>query len=262
MKQPRLTTVIRAAGDVIHIDDAARALEVSRFKAAKTLAAWAAQGWLQRVGSGVYAPVALELRGSEQAVADAWSLVPPLFGPAYIGGRTAAEYWDLTEQLFRDIVVFTARPIRERTKESGGALFTLRHIAESRLFGTKTVWRGRTKVSISDIDRTMVDLLDDPVIGGGIQHVADCLDRYLGKNESKPEQLISYADQLANGAVFKRLGFLAERHPLGEMLARGCILRLTKGYAKLDPSLTCERIVTRWKLRVPADWIGAPDHDQ
>ncbi|MER8401220.1 type IV toxin-antitoxin system AbiEi family antitoxin [Mesorhizobium sp. M0306] len=262
MKQPKLTAVIRAAGDVIHIDDAARVLAVSRDKAAKTLSAWAAQGWLQRVGSGLYAPVSLDMRGSDQAVADAWLLVPSLFGPGYIGGRTAAEYWDLTEQLFRDIVVYTARPIRERSKESGGALFTLRQIPEARIFGTKAVWRGHTKVSVSDVDRTMLDMLDDPASGGGIQHVTECLDRYLRKDESKPDQLIIYADQLANGAVFKRLGFLAERHPLGGALVLACRSRLTKGYAKLDPALTCERVVTRWKLRVPSDWIGVSGDDQ
>jgi predicted transcriptional regulator of viral defense system len=262
MKKLKLTTVIRAAGDVIHIDDAARVLDISRVQAAKTLSAWAAQGWLQRVGSGVYAPISLEMRGSEQAVADAWLLVPALFDPAYIGGRTAAEYWDLTEQLFRDIVVFTARSIRDRTKESGGAQFTLRHIPQSRIFGTKSVWRAHTKVSISDVDRTMLDILDDTAIGGGIQHVADCFGRYLQKKDSKPDQLIAYADQLANGAVFKRLGFLAERHSTGHALVAACKTRLTKGYAKLDPDLACDRVVTRWRLKVPASWIGTSSHDQ
>ena len=262
MKQPKLTAVIRAAGDVIHIDDAARVLDVSRVQAAKTLSAWAAQGWLQRVGSGIYAPISLEMRGSDQAVADAWLLVPALFGPAYIGGRTAAEYWDLTEQLFRNIFVFTARPIRDRVKESGGAQFTLHQIQESRIFGTKSVWRAHTKVSISDIDRTMLDMLDDPAIGGGIQHVGDCLDRYLHKDDSQTDQLINYADQLANGAVFKRLGFLAERHPHGQALVAACKARLTKGYAKLDPALVCDRVVTRWKLKVPANWIGTSGHDR
>ncbi len=262
MKKPKLTAVLRAAGDVIHIDAAARVLDVSRVQAAKTLSAWAAQGWLQRVGSGIYAPISLDMRGSEQAVTDAWVLVPALFDPAYIGGRTAAEYWDLTEQLFRDIVVFTARSIRDRSKESGGAQFTLRHISQSRIFGTKSVWRAHTKVSVSDIDRTMLDILDDPAIGGGIQHVADCFDRYLKKDDGKPDRLIAYADQLANGAVFKRLGFLAEQNPLGQALVVACRARLTKGYAKLDADLACDRVVTRWRLKVPAAWIGASDDDQ
>ena len=251
----RLSRVIRQAGDTVRVADAARALGLPRLQAAKALAAWAKQGWLRRVGRGVYVPVELELLGTEHAVADPWVLVPALFGPAYIGGRTAAEHWDLTEQIFRDILVFTAKPIRERETETGGALFTLRHIPEARMFGTKSVWRGQTRVAISDIDRTILDMLDDPSAGGGIHHVADCLDQYLRKPESSIDQLISYADHLGNGAVFKRLGFLAERHPLGSELVAACKSRLTTGYAKLDPDLNCSRIVTRWKLRVPPDWL-------
>lgn len=258
----RLAAVIRAAGDVVHVGNAAETLKLPRDKAAKALASWAKQGWLQRVGSGIYVPVSLELAGTEHAVSDAWLLVPALFGPAYIGGRTAAEHWDLTEQLFRDIVVFTARDIREKAKKTGGAIFTLKHVGEDRLFGIKTVWRGHTKVSVSDVDRTMVDMLDDPAIGGGIQHVADCLGRYIEKKLGSPEQIIGYAERLGNGAVFKRLGFLAERHPKGAELVTACKSRLTEGYAKLDPTLKGTRIVTRWKLRVPASWIVRGKHDQ
>jgi predicted transcriptional regulator of viral defense system len=254
MGRSRLAAVVRAAGDVISVAAAAQTLGVTPVKAAKALAGWAKQGWLQRVGRGLYVPVALDMLGTGQTVADAWLLVPSLFGPGYIGGRTAAEHWDLTEQIFRDIVVFTARPIRERTRQSGGAEFTLRLIPESRIFGTKAVWRGQTKVLISDIDRTMLDMLADPEIGGGIQHVSDCLDRYLRKKESSGAQIIAYADRLGNGAVFKRLGFLAARHPLGAEIAAACKTRLTKGYAKLDPALACPRVVSAWKLRVPDDW--------
>lgn len=258
----RLAAVIRAAGDVVRVGDAAATLQLPRDKAAKALAAWAKQGWLQRVGSGAYVPVGLELAGTEHAVSDAWQLVPALFEPAYVGGRTAAEHWDLTEQLFRDIVAFTARPIRAKSRESGGVVFTLKHVSEEKMFGTKTVWRGHTKVSVSDIDRTLVDLLDDPAMGGGIQHVADCLGRYLQKNMGAIGRLVGYAERLGNGAVFKRLGFLAERHPQGGELVAACKSRLTEGYAQLDPALKCSRIVTRWKLRVPESWIARDKHDQ
>lgn len=258
----RLASVIRNAGDVVRVSDAAETLKLPRDKAAKALAAWAKQGWLQRVGSGVYVPVSLELADTQHAVSDAWLLVPSLFGPAYIGGRTAAEHWDLTEQLFRDVVVFTARGIRSRSRDTGGALFTLKHIPKERLFGMQAVWRGQTKVNISDVDRTLVDLLDDPSIGGGIQHVGDCVHRYLQKRMGDAGKLIGYADRLGNGALFKRLGFIAERHPEGDAIVAACRSRLTAGYAKLDPALQCSRIVTRWKLRVPASWIAQDKHDR
>jgi len=252
----RLSAVINAAGDVVRIENVETALTVSRTKAAKLLSRWAGQGWLRRVGPGVYVPVQLELRESEQVVQDPWILVPALFDPAYIGGRTAAEHWDLTEQIFRDILVFTARPVRHKTVRSQGVVFSLKHIKKEMMFGTKTVWRGQTRIDVSDIHRTIVDMLADPSTGGGMQHVADCFAQYLQRSDCDQRMLIDYADRLGNGAVFKRLGFLAERHPLGDRLIDAAKLRLTKGYAKLDPFLDCTRLITRWRLRVPKSWIS------
>ena len=232
------------------------ALTASRTKAAKLLSRWAAQGWLRRVGPGAYVSVQLALRESVQVIQDPWVLVPALFDPAYIGGRTAAEHWDLTEQIFRDILVFTARPVRQKTVESQGAVFSLKHVKNHLIFGTKTVWRGQSRVLVSDIHRTIIDMLDDPAIGGGIQHVADCFAQYMQRQDSEPHRLIDNAEQFGNGAVFKRLGFLAERHPRSDVLTDAAKLRLTKGFAKLDPALDCPRLITRWRLRIPGIWTG------
>jgi predicted transcriptional regulator of viral defense system len=250
----RLAAVINAAGDVLHIEDVEATLTVPRTKAAKLLSRWAEQGWLRRVGPGAYVPVELALHDSEHVIQDPWVLVPALFDPAYIGGRTAAEHWDLTEQIFRDILVYTVRPVRQKNIESQGAVFTLKHVREKLVFGTKTVWRGQTRVMVSDIHRTIIDMLDDPATGGGIQHVADCFVQYMQRKDSDPRLLIDYADRLGNGAVFKRVGFLAERFVLGDALMDAAKLRLTTGYAKLDPALDCARLITRWRLRVPETW--------
>jgi len=260
IRQPgksKLAAVINASGDVLRIADVETTLTVSRSKAAKLLSRWAEQGLLRRVGPGAYVAVELALRESEQVVGDPWILVPALFAPACIGGRTAAEHWDLTEQIFRDILVFTTRAVRTKVVESQGAIFSLKHVKKDRLFGTKTVWRSQSRVLVSDVHRTIIDMLDDPASGGGIQHVADCFDQYMCRKDADPDTLIDYADRLGNGAVFKRLGFLAERHPQGGALIDAAKSRLTKGYAKLDPGLECSRLVTRWRLHVPASWIGS-----
>ena len=224
----------------------------------KLLSAWVKQGWLRRVGSGTYTPVPLEFLTSEHVLEDPWVLVPALYAPAYIGGRTAAKHWDLTEQIFRDIVVITQRTIRATTQERHGAIFTLKHIAPEKMFGTKPVWRGRTKISVSDLHRTIVDMLDDPALGGGIQNVSDCLRTYLRRNDRDDDRLIEYADRLGNGAVFKRLGFLIENDQASAKLAAACRARLTKGTAKLDPALESKRLISRWRLWVPRSWQQAP----
>jgi predicted transcriptional regulator of viral defense system len=102
-----------------------------------------------------------------------------------------------------------------------------------------------------------VDLLDDPALGGGIRQIADCFAEYLKHKDRDDTLLIEYAERLGNGAVFKRLGFLAGmRHET--RLEEACRARLTKGNVKLDPALDCPKLVTRWRVWIPSGWeMGA-----
>lgn len=252
----KLARVARGASDVIHIADAEKSLDITRTAAAKLLSRWSQQGWLRRVGPGVYVPVNLDSLVSEYVLDDHWVLVPALYDPAYVGGRTAAEHWGLTEQIFRDIVVVTGCPIRVRTQERAGAVFTLRHIQPRMIWGTKSVWRGSSRIAVSDIHRTIIDMLVNPSLGGGIQHVDDCLRSYFSRADRNDDRLLAYADRMGNGAVFKRLGFLAERRHEEESLAMACRERLTHGNTQLDTALRCLRLITRWRIFVPESWIS------
>lgn len=250
----RLAAVLRATKDVVSIDTAARTLDLDRTDTAKLLSRWRAQGWLRRVGRGLYVPVPLDLAASEQVVEDPWVLVPALFGQCYVGGWTAAHHWDLTEQLFNETLVFTTRRIATKRVSAQGVSFLLHHAAQKRLFGLKTIWRGPRRVSVSDPARTLIDMLAMPETGGGIDHVADCLDAHAKASTFERDQLLRYAEQFGNGAVFKRLGFLAEARLHDEGLADACRARLTQGYAQLDPALAPSHLLTAWRLWVPERW--------
>jgi predicted transcriptional regulator of viral defense system len=253
----RLAAVLREARGLIVVDHAMSALAMDRKSAAKTLARWNAQGRLQRVGHGLYTAIPLDSPAWGQALEDPWILVPSLFDSAYIGGWTAAEHWDLTEQLFRDIFVFTTKAIRAKKHNAHGITFLLRHIQPEALFGTRNIWRGQIKIQISDVHRTIIDMLADPSVGGGIRHVADCLNAYFQQKDANPETLIQYAEKLGNGAVFKRMGFLAETLSTQDAVVEACRKRLTQGNAKLDPGLDCPRLVRTWRLWIPKTWVGA-----
>jgi predicted transcriptional regulator of viral defense system len=250
----RFAAVLRQAQGLIDVEHVVSALAMDRKSAAKTLARWFAQGRLQRVGHGLYAPIPLDAPTSGQVLADPWILVPSLFGPAYVGGFTAAEHWDLTEQLFRDVFVFTTKTFRSKRHDVHGITFLLRHIQPQALFGLRTIWRGQIKVPISDVHRTVIDMLADPSTGGGIRHVADCFAAYFKHKDANPETLIEYADRLGNGAVFKRIGFLAETLPDQQLIVEASRQRLTQGNAKLDPGLASPRLVRRWRLWIPTTW--------
>lgn len=62
---------------------------------------------------------------------------------------------------------------RKKSVRLEGLRSSLKHIDEGRIFGTRAIWHGNGGILVSNIQPTMVDILDDPPLGGGIQHVAD-----------------------------------------------------------------------------------------
>jgi predicted transcriptional regulator of viral defense system len=251
----RLSAIVRETKGTISVKEASNILKVSPTEAAKMLFRWAKKGWLSRVKRGLYIPVPLESRTPDITLEDPWLIAERLYSPCYIGGWSAAEYWDLTEQVFRTVVVMTTQKPRERNPVIKGTNFLLRTISEKAMFGLKPVWRGQVKVSVSDPSRTILDMLTDPKLGGGLRSTIDMFSNYLKSENKNIELLIEYAKQLNNGAVFKRLGFLLERYaPEQKVAIDECRLRLTKGYVKLDPALKADRVITRWRLWVPESW--------
>lgn len=257
-RRNKLAKVLRQAGDLVTVADAAEVLGVSRQNAAKTLWRWSRQGWLRHLRRGLYAPVPLDAVFQEQVLLEPWILVPELFDPAYIGGWSAAEHWDLTEQVFRSVLVYTARPARPREQTIQGIPFVLKRVKPDRIFGLRPVWHEKRKIEVSDVHRTLVDMLDDPSAGGGIRHTSACLKNHLASEQADVSKLIEYADHLGNGAVFKRLGFLLSRLDADEEFLESCRSRLTAGNAKLDPILPCRRLVKKWRLWIPKTWELAP----
>jgi predicted transcriptional regulator of viral defense system len=128
---------------------------------------------------------------------------------------------------------------------------------QKRLFGLKNIWRGARRVGISDPARTLIDMLAIPGTGGGIDHVADCLAVYAKAPAYESDLLIRYAAEFGNGAVFKRLGFLAETRLHDAALAAACRARMTQGYTRLDPVLPSSHLHTAWRLWVPERWRKA-----
>lgn len=252
----RLSAIIRGSKGTISVKEASNVLQIKPSDSAKMLSRWAKRGWLSRIRRGIYIPIPLESRTPDVPLEDPWVIAERLYSPSYIGGWSAAEYWDLTEQIFRTIVVLTTQKPRNRLPVIKGTSFMLRTIPEKALFGTKPVWRGKVKILVSDPSRTILDMLNDPKLGGGIRSTSDIFLNYLKSDNRDIELLNDYAKRLNNGAVFKRLGFLLERYASNEKSAiNTCKAQLTKGNAKLDPAMDSDKLVTRWRLWIPQSWV-------
>lgn len=253
----RMAAIIRGTKGTVSVKDVARILDITSTDAAKMLSRWSKKGWMSRIRRGLYVSVPLESRTADVPLEDPWLVADRLFSPCYIGGWSAAEYFDLTEQIFRTVVVMTVQKPRNRRLDIKGTAFMLRTISDKAMFGLKVVWKGQVKIFVSDPTRTILDMLVAPYLGGGIRSVKDMLGNYIRSENKNLEQLIEYSKKLGNGAVFKRLGFLLEKiAPDETKTIEGCYKRLTKGNAKLDPKLNNNKLITRWRLWVPEKWKG------
>ncbi|WP_273285594.1 type IV toxin-antitoxin system AbiEi family antitoxin domain-containing protein [Methylibium petroleiphilum] len=249
----QLSTLLRDSPSVLTAGQAASALGMTHTAAARRLAAWSRAGWLARVRRGAYVPVPIESASADVALDDPWSVAGAMFAPCYIGGWSAAEHWGLTEQIFRSLCVMTTQRPRNRKPVLRKARFELHTVPEAHFIGLKAIWRGSTRVQVSDPARTLIDMLANPALAGGIRHLVEMLGSLLHDQPREAAKLGAYAVKLGIGSVFKRLGFLLQRdHPDQAALIALCRQNLSAGYARLDPALPADRLATAWRVWVPA----------
>ncbi|MGC1238477.1 MAG: hypothetical protein WA860_06780 [Acidimicrobiales bacterium] len=121
---------------------------------------------------------------------------------------------------------------------------------ESMTWGLSNEWHGATRLLFADPARTVIDILDSPIIAGGIRNGTEILVAYL--NEYGPGMLIEFGDRLGNRTVFKRLGYLIEAtdQDFPDVIA-ACKERMSAGISALDPNgPKAGPRVMRWGLRI------------
>jgi predicted transcriptional regulator of viral defense system len=216
------------------------------------LAYWTSHGWLSRIRRGLYVTVPLGAKNPSAWSEDPWIMAMRVFEPCYIGGWSACEHWNFTEQIFRGVVVVTSRPARRRHLQVKETPFVLKTVKADRLFGTTALWRRQTQVQVSDPSRTLVDLLNYPDLGGGMRHVAQVLREYVESSHKDVAKLLEYIKRLDNRTIYKRLGYVLEvlEIPQPELL-KACRNNLSTGYSLFDS--TARRggsFNRRWGLQV------------
>ena len=235
------------------VEDAVMTLGFEVERTRRFLAYLASRGWLSRVQSGVYIVVPLDATRPADWREDPWLVAARIFTPCYIGGWSACEHWGLTEQIFREIQVITSRKVRNRHPVIQGTQFQVTVRSASLIYGTRVVWRRDIQVWVSDPTRTVVDLLDDPSLGGGIRHVAEVVQTYFSSDMRDDDLLQDYIARLDNRTIYKRLGFMLETLGLEiPALVTVCQQLMSSGDTVLDPTMKKKgHLLKRWNL-----WIN------
>jgi predicted transcriptional regulator of viral defense system len=207
-------------------------------------------GWLHSLGKGRYLIIPLEAGPERQYTTHSFLIAHHLAPESYIAYWSALHHHGLTEQLPRPVWIATPRRRKEVT--IAGVQYIFVTLRPHKVFGHEGVWIEGQGIPVADLEKSLVDGLDHPEHCGGIVEVAKSLDVALREREADLERLTEYARRMRNGAIFKRLGYLAEvlSLPVGA-LCETWRAELSAGYAKLDPSRPAAgSFNTHWRVHV------------
>lgn len=258
-----LSNVIRASNGFINVALVQKTLDIPRSRATLYLSRWAQNGWIKRIRRGSYIPLDISTQNLSLVMEDPWIIAIGMFPTCYIGGWTAAHHWGFTDQLYNDTVVLSIRPLKHFRQKVGDHIFNVRQTSQKKMFGLRTIYRDHAKIQISDPHKTLVDILDNPIIGGGMRSMIDFLETYLRSSNKNLDRVMEYAKKMGNKTIFKRLGYILTilKFPEKNILDH-CAANLSKGYSQLDPSIKGESLVKKWRLWIPKQLLQEKSNDR
>ncbi|MDR2882145.1 MAG: hypothetical protein LBV29_09665 [Azoarcus sp.] len=224
---------------------------VSPGAARKLVAAARRRGLVTLLKPGLYNLVPFELGRATEHVDSPYLIARELAGDAeyFLSHGTAFELNRMVTQPNLALYVSCTRRIRPQTV--GGYDFRFVQVTPEQIFGVTKHWIDKERfVSVSDVERTLLDGLRHPAFVGGITEVAKGL--WMKRADLNMPRLLEYTRRLDVGAVVRRLGYLLERYELADAATLESLRGLlTATYQRFDPLLPADGpFVARWRLQL------------
>lgn len=218
---------------VITISDIADAIDTPR-KSAKDMAyALKEKGWLERIAHGKYLILPLAAGNNGDYTEHEFVIASALVEAMYVGYWSAMNHHGLTEQLSRTVYIVTTKRAPER--EIHGVTYRPVTVTEKKFFGYQPTAVGSNQVSVSSIEKTLVDCADHPEFCGGIGELAKAMQNAV-ETRCSWERAVDYLRRVGNGAATKRFVYLADQLNIDLPEYDELVANFTTGYPLLDPT--------------------------
>ncbi len=133
----------------------------------------------------------------------------------YLSHLSALSLHQLTDQLSNIIYVSTEfgkeRYYNKKSAfnfEAKGYRYKIIEISKKRIFGIEKKWFGDTEISLTNLERTLIDSLNNPQYCGGFHEVISYFDQ--SKSIVDINRLVDYASQISKSCM-QRLGWCFEK---------------------------------------------------
>jgi predicted transcriptional regulator of viral defense system len=209
------------------------------------------RGVATRLRPGVFQLVPPELGRESEYLGNPYVVARELMGrkPYYLSHASAMDIHDMVTQPQLDVCVTSPKAMRGRSVL--GTPFRFIRCKPEHFFGTMDYWVSKQeKVTVSDLERTVLDGLRRPEYCGGVTEVAKGL--WIRRADVDIGRLVEYALRLDVGAAMRRLGYLLEVYDLGAVAERERLReRAGASYSLLDPVMPSQgKHIATWHLRL------------
>lgn len=250
-----LRRLIEASKSCFDLNDAQNMFQdISRVAVRELLRDMTRRGLLMRIKKGLYYVIPFE-QDPDTFIPD-WHLVAECLTKGtgyYIAYYSALQLHNLTTQPALNEIVVVDRQIKPAIIKVKNINFQFVYHNQNHFFGTKKLWIDSFhKVVSSDLEKTLVDCLFKPELGGGIVEISKAL--YKARESINYNTLLEYCIRFNSQAVIKRLGFLLEllniETPIADKLQR----LKTPTYILLDTEMPKEgKKLNRWYIQQNID---------
>ena len=219
------------------------------------------QGRLLRVRRGLYCTVP---PGTDPAACpvDAWLLAAKMADDAVLAYHTALEFHGRAYSVFNEIQYLSQHAVRHTEYRS----FRLRRVkfpcrlaaAGREFFGVVEEDRGGISVAVTSLERTLVDVLDRPDLGGGWEEIWRSLESVA---YFELDKVVQYALLLENATTAAKVGFFLDQHRQPLMVEASHLDPLRR-HRPREPHYMDKRgrgrLVSPWNLVAPTELLDRP----
>jgi predicted transcriptional regulator of viral defense system len=164
------------------------------------------KGWLERASWGEYLVIPPDEGPDAMGETNLLALASRIADPYYIGYGSAAGYYGLTTQHRSVIVVVT--PVRVRERRLGEGRVRVVNPTPGKFFGFSPVDVFGYKVMMSDREKTAIDCIDRPALGGGVGEAASIL--ATASSRFDWPKAADYLERIDSTALVRRFGWVMD----------------------------------------------------
>jgi predicted transcriptional regulator of viral defense system len=115
-------------------------------------------------------------------------------------------YYGFTDQLFQ--VMYILNTSLQKEKAIGNMRFKMIKISQKRMYGLEKIRIKDAEVIVSDMERTLIDLIYFPEPIGGMKKAFEILKKQIKSRKTDTPKLIKYVLKFPDTSTVKRIGFI------------------------------------------------------